>query len=100
MAIGDTADSTEIGIEIGNGGKAVANANCAADLNIGKGLTTSTTGEEMFNVNLTKEEYGHLQAALQHFQKDYDVECSTTNQAFANGTIDFADWKCSIRTHD
>jgi len=68
----------------------VANANCAADLNIGKGLTTSTTGEEMFNVNLTKEEYGHLQAALQHFQKDYDVECSTTNQVFANCIIDFA----------
>ncbi|KAH0738712.1 hypothetical protein KY290_037417 [Solanum tuberosum] len=74
----------------GNGGKAVANANCAADLNIGKGLITSTTGEEMFNVNLTKEEYGHLQAALQHFQKDYDVECPPTNQAFANGTVDFA----------
>ncbi|KAH0669101.1 hypothetical protein KY285_023259 [Solanum tuberosum] len=35
----------------------------------------------MFNVNLTKEEYGYLQAALQHFQKDYDAECSTTNQA-------------------
>ncbi|KAL3357038.1 hypothetical protein AABB24_017622 [Solanum stoloniferum] len=74
----------------GNGGKAVANANCAADLNIGKGLTTSTTGEEMFNVNLTKEEYGHLQAALQHFQKDYDAECPPTNQAFTNGTVDFA----------
>ncbi|KAK4731240.1 hypothetical protein R3W88_024228 [Solanum pinnatisectum] len=73
----------------GNGNRTMANINCAGDLTGGKG-TSPAQHEEMYNMNLTKEQYNHVQGLLQHFQKEHNTEESTINQTFANGTTDFA----------
>ncbi|XP_015167311.1 uncharacterized protein [Solanum tuberosum] len=70
----------------GSGNNVVANANCTPDFTPGKRLD-----EEMYNVSLTKDQYGHVQGMLQQFHREHENEGSNNNPNLANGpATDFA----------
>lgn len=70
-----------------SGNNVVANASCTPDFAPGK-----RTDEEMYNVSLTKDQYGHVQGILQQFHKKNENEgASNANSNLANGpSTDFA----------
>ncbi|XP_069154520.1 uncharacterized protein [Solanum lycopersicum] len=69
-----------------SGNSVVANASCTPDFAPGK-----RTDEEMYNVSLTKDQYGHVQGILQQFHKKNENEGSNTNSNLASGpSTDFA----------
>ncbi|XP_027767797.1 uncharacterized protein LOC114074080 [Solanum pennellii] len=67
-----------------SGNNVVANASCTPDFAPGK-----RTDEEMYNVSLTKDQYGHVQGILQQFHKKNENEGSNPNLASGPST-DFA----------
>ncbi|KAH0715709.1 hypothetical protein KY284_008614 [Solanum tuberosum] len=70
----------------GSGNNVVANANCTPDFTPGK-----RSDEEMYNVSLTKDQYGHVQGMLQQFHREHESEGSNNNTNLANGpATDFA----------
>ncbi|XP_015161400.1 uncharacterized protein, partial [Solanum tuberosum] len=72
----------------GNGHRAVANVHCAQDSENGKRSADNSNHEEMYSVNLTKDQYGRVQDMLQHFQGEHGDD---GNSNFTGGTVDFAD---------
>ncbi|KAH0661967.1 hypothetical protein KY284_026898 [Solanum tuberosum] len=70
----------------GSGNNVVANANCTPDFTPGK-----RSDEEMYNVSLTKDQYGHVQGMLQQFHREHENEGSNNNPNLVNGpATDFA----------
>ncbi|KAH0761842.1 hypothetical protein KY290_017915 [Solanum tuberosum] len=70
----------------GSGNNVVANANCTPDFTPDKRLD-----EEMYNVSLTKDQYGRVQGMLQHFHREHENEGSNNNPNLANEpATDFA----------
>ena len=69
-----------------SGNNVVANVSCTPDFALGK-----RTDKEMYNVSLTKDQYGNCQGMLQQFHKENENEGSNANPNLANGpTTDFA----------
>ena len=69
-----------------SGNNVVANASCTPDFAAGK-----RKDEEMYNVNLTKDQYGHVQGILQQFHKKNEKEVSNINSNLSSGpSTDFA----------
>ncbi|XP_069146108.1 uncharacterized protein [Solanum lycopersicum] len=69
-----------------SGNNVVANASCTPDFALGK-----RTDEEMYNVSLTKDQYGHVQGILQQFHKKNEKEVSNINSNLSSGpSTDFA----------
>ncbi|KAH0769966.1 hypothetical protein KY290_013947 [Solanum tuberosum] len=74
----------------GSGNRPVANAHCTYDSTPGNGPLVDQH-DELYNMNLTKDQYDHVQSMLQQFHTENKNEGSTTNSALANGQTDFAD---------
>ncbi|KAM3398659.1 hypothetical protein P3S68_002175 [Capsicum galapagoense] len=69
----------------GNGNRPVAHVYCTSESNSKKG--TIDDQEEIYNLSLTKDQYGRVQNMLQLFQKDHNNDGSVD---FTTSTIDFA----------
>ncbi|KAH0692446.1 hypothetical protein KY285_019543 [Solanum tuberosum] len=71
----------------GPGNRPVANAHCTHNSASEKEPSVDQN-EELYNVSLTKDQYGQFQSMLQQFHNE--PEGSNTNSALANGSADFA----------
>ncbi|KAH0776370.1 hypothetical protein KY290_007781 [Solanum tuberosum] len=73
----------------GPGNRPVVNAHCTHD-SAPETEPSVDQHEELYNVSLTKDQYGQFQSILQQFHREHETEGSNTSSALANGSADFA----------